>query len=504
MGRLLKKLAKKETIIPLIFFDLVIIYFLKDFIFKDYWISFDFKQNDFVKIGILLAIAFIVNIIIILFSQKDISPVKKFLIIAIFIGTFYIFISPLGKGIDENSHFSRVYSFFLDSKTTDSGEYKAPRLIKELDDNNKNLNFSYIRKKIVNNDLVTADNMKGARLYTPLSYIPFLLPVWILGFLIKTNIFSIFISARFFGFLLYLIISAYSIKIVPKRKDFFSLFCLMPIVITSGTTVTADLLTNSSIILFIAIWYKLYLEKTKITKKDIILIIICGILAGYSKMVYALEFLLIFFLPKEVFGGTNKKKFKTVGIIAGVIIIATILNVAFAANSMNNSYEKFKLQKEFILKNPLKFLLILGKNILDNYKFFFSFTTNFVILHNIFIPSEYLQLLYFVALLMVIYKEESNLNLGKLKTFFIILIGLSIIAIIYISLYLQYTTEISKIVGGNVIIGLQSRYYIPVILMFLVCLPSKKDTLKINDNIPYYISLFVNVVILIGVMMKVI
>ena len=490
-------MKKKINIVMLIVFNLTILFFLEDIILKRY-------DDITPKFWLLMIVAVILNIIFILFSKKNFSPIKKFLIIAIFIGVGYIFISPLLRGIDEGAHFSRVYSFFLGAETTNEGVYKVPKIFCEtaaIPEHGGN--FSYLSKKIVDTDLVDADNMRGARLYTALSYLPFLLPVWILGFLIKTNIFAIVISARFFGFLVYLISSIYAIKIVPKRKDFMALFCLMPIVISSGATVTADLLTNSSIIVFIAIWYKLYYEKKKITVKDIVLIIICGILAGYAKMVYALEFLLIFFLPKECFGGTTKKKAKILGIMVGVVAVATLINVFLAANSMSNSYENFKLQKEFVLTHPLKFVAILFGNILSNYSFFYAFTTNQTILQNVFGPSQFIQFLYFIALLMCIYKEEADLKLNKLKIFSILFIGFLIITIMYISLYLQWTSEQIG-VGVNKVEGMQSRYYIPVMLMFLMCLPSKKDTLNIDENIPWYIALWVNVTILVRIMFIVI
>ena len=268
-------MKKKIDFKFLALFNLTIIYFLKDFIFKVNYINLPSNKEEIIKIGSLIVIDVILNIIVIFFSKKELSAIKKFLIISIFIGAGYIFVSPLLHGIDEGAHFSRVYSFFMDSKTTSSGEYKTPRAILETAGIPEHGgNFSYIGKKIIDEDLVLADHLKGARLYTALSYLPFLLPVWLFGFLIKTDLFAIVTSARFFGFLVYLISSAYAIKIIPKRKDFLALFCLMPIVISSGATITADILTNSSIILFIAIWYKLYSEKTKITLKDIILIII--------------------------------------------------------------------------------------------------------------------------------------------------------------------------------------------------------------------------------------
>ena len=492
-------MKKKINLIFLILFNLTIIYFLKDFIFNN---SVDTVQEK-VEVGVIIGIAIVLNFFVILFSKKDLGSVKKFVLIATFICVGYIFISPLLRGIDETAHFSRIYSFFLDSKTTDSGTYKIPKAILETNNIPEHYgNFSYIKTKIINDDLVEADKYRGARLYTPLSYLPYLLPVWILGFLIKSNLFAIVTSTRFFGFLIYLGSSIYAIKTVPKRKDFMALFCLMPVMTSMAATITGDLLTNCSIIVFIATWYRLYCEKKKITIKDIIIILIAGILAGCSKMVYALEFLLVFFLPKECFGGTNKKKYKTIGAMCLIILAVTLINLFFVAGSMDNSYENFKLQKEFILSHPMNYLAILINNIFENWFFFFSFTTNHTILQGIFDPSELVQIVYFIALLICIYKEENNLNLGKLKTFFIILIGFLIIGIIATSLYLQWTSE--KLgVGIPIIDGVQSRYYVPVMLMFLICLPSKKDCLKIDENIPYYLSIWVNITILIRVMLAV-
>ena len=488
-------MKKKINFSFLIFFNLTIIYFLKDYIYKS-----NIVKTDIAKIYFLIGTGIFLNFIVILFSKKNLSAEKKFLIIGTVIGIIYILVSPLLKGIDECAHFSRVYSFFLDGEMNNVGDYKIPKVI--FDTYNNSREYSLIDSKIINNDLVISNDLKGARLYTPLSYLPFLFPVYILGFLIKTNIFNLIISTRFCGFLVYLFSSFYAIKIMPKRKDFMALFCLMPIVLSSGATITADLLTNSSIIVFISIWYRLYYDKKKITIKDTILIIICGILAGYSKMVYALEFLLVSFLPKECFE-TNKKKLKIIGSIFIVLMLATFINVFVAASSIDNSYDGFKLQKEFILKNPIVYIVILVNNILQNYNFFYSFTTNYTILHNIFRPSELAQIVYFVALLISIYQEKADLKLSKFKIFSIIFIGFIIISIIYTSLYLQWTSEEVGI-GGEQICGMQSRYYIPVMLMFLVCLPSKKDTLNIDNDIPYYLSLWVNVTILINILLRVI
>ena len=165
----------------LILFNLTIIYFLKDFIFNKF-----FTTRDITSVAFLIISDIILNIIVISFSKKNLSVIKKFLIIAVFIGVIYIFVSPLLKGIDECAHFSRVYSFFFDRKTTNGGDYKVPKVI--LDGENNGDKFIFLNSKIVNDELVVNNDLKGARLYTPLSYLPFLIPVWIFRFFNKNKL----------------------------------------------------------------------------------------------------------------------------------------------------------------------------------------------------------------------------------------------------------------------------------------------------------------------------
>lgn len=490
---------KKINLKVLIVFNIIFIYH----IFMDFLSVKSASINLFYKFVSLIIIAIVSNIIIIFFQRKNFSVEKKFLIIALFIGISYIFISPLFKGIDEGVHFSRIYTFFTDSKTDKEGFFKIPYSFEKIIiASPKNAFFTRNLNTKISSELLEKD-IRGGMIYTPISYLPYLLPVWILGILIKTNVVTLVFSTRFCGFLVYLVSSVYAIKTVPKRKDFIALFCLMPIVISSGATITGDLLTNSSIIVFFAIWYRLYLEKKQISKKDIILMVITGIITGCAKMIYVLEFLLLFFLPVECFGGKKSKKALILSVIVGIIGIATLINSFSAISSVNQSYSSFSLQHEFILKNPIRFLIILINSILSNYNFLCEFTTNYTILDIAYFRNSVLPILYLLGLLISIFNDgEVDLKLSTKKKSLIFIIGFIIIAVMYISLYLQWTSDYE--IGGNYIDGMQSRYYIPVMLMLLICLKSNKEFLDLDKNIPYYISFWTNIAIIIDIMLEVI
>ena len=138
---------------------------------------------------------------------------------------------------------------------------------------------------------------------------------------------------------------------------------------------------------------------------------------------------------------------------------------------------------------------------MNNYRFFFTFTTNYTILTDIYDPEQFLQLLYMIVLLVCIYKEEADLKLSKFKIFSIFFIGFLMIALMFTSLYLQFTPWKSGEIGGNEIEGMQSRYYIPVMLMFLTCLPSKKIVFNLDDNFLWYIALWIDIYILLDILL---
>lgn len=182
-------MKKKIDFKFLALFNLTIIYFLKDFIFKVNYINLPSNKEEIIKIYSLIVIDVILNIIVILFSKKELSAIKKFLIISIFIGAGYIFVSPLLHGIDEGAHFSRVYSFFSEEEDKGEGDYFVPReIFVSASVFKAGGNLTDLKTKIINSDLVKANELKGARLYTPLSYLPFLIPVWILRFFNKNKL----------------------------------------------------------------------------------------------------------------------------------------------------------------------------------------------------------------------------------------------------------------------------------------------------------------------------
>ena len=427
-----------------------------------------------------------------LYKQKELSVEKKFLLIAVFFGIFFILMTPLMQGIDEGAHFYKIYSYF----TKDN---QLPKIIYKAHIEYKNFGaFEYIGKKVSFEDTMDPEVFRGANLYTWLSYLPYIIPMFFTAVVFKLDFYSIAIIGRLFGFITYLVVSTYAIKIMPDRKKFMAAFCLMPAILTSVTAFSADLCTNLPVILFIALWYRLYKEERKITKKELLLFCVLGIIMACSKIVYALIMLILFLLPAEKFGNSKNKRI-LIGIILGSILAVTIVNLLIIGSSMVNSYPKIEKQKNFIVTHPFKYLLIFVLSVIKNWDFIFRFTTNHTILHNIYFPSEIISYIYFMILLISLFDDDGGIKLNNKSRNLIIVIIFLIVFVLYTSLYVQWTAEFDG-VENSIINGMQARYYIPIALM-MCFIPTKKS--KINLDFMWYGIVLVNYIVLMNIVILV-
>jgi uncharacterized membrane protein len=444
--------------------------------------------NNYLKVLFGCIISTIVYTIILIFiKKKNILPENKFLIIASLIGICYILLIPPLKGIDEGAHFFKVYSTFNSIEKNDDSnncEYDyVPETILLI--NNKISSYKDVLKfisiPIDSTNTVKSDEYIGAKLYSPISYIPYLIPFIIFQKCMKLSAFYIIMLSRLGAFIIWLACTYFCIKIIPKRKSVVAFFSLMPLMLTLVTTFTGDMITNLSIFLFIAIWYKIYEGEDKISNKEILLILILGILAVFSKVVYSLIFILIFFLPKDKFKSLKSKYAICISTIL-VLIVATILNMSLVGNNLLQAYPAIQQQKEFILSNPLEYLIVIFNTLaVFLTEYFFQFTTGRTTMchNNVYIPNV-ISFLYWLILIIALFKDENvNINLKKYEKVSLVLIIISIVFIIFTSLYVQWTATNFGI-GVNCIYGIQGRYFTPIV--FLLVLTKGVKKLKFDDT----------------------
>ena len=354
---------KKKTNIIIMIYLLTILYAILN-IESDSIIGL-FKYFSIIIVGIC---ALGINLYFI--SKEEMKIHNKFICTAVFLGILLIFSIPILHGIDEGAHFFKVYSLVEGAETIyvkDQLKDKIPLTIFQADSVQNYSDIILLKNEIIDkSSFVFRNDYLGAKLYSVFSYIPYVLSMFIFQKIFTLDIIGVIYTGRIFGFVFWLLISAYTIKIIPKRKEFIAFLCLMPINLTLVTTYTGDLVTNSAILLFLAYWYRLYFEKRAITKKEIAIITLLGVISACSKLVYVMIFFILFLLPSECF---KNKKNKIISLITimGLIIVATILNLVNVGDDLINAYPKINLQKEFIFSNFFEYIWILITTIIKNF-----------------------------------------------------------------------------------------------------------------------------------------
>lgn len=489
-------MGKKEQKIYIIILAIIAIYFIVNAssIYKIFAI-------DLFKVLLILILS-VLMFVLIKFVSKEKEVHNKFFIVATSIGMILIVIIPVLHGIDEGAHFFKVYSIFNKVETVQDDElgllYKIPMDIFKADKVNSYFDELNLVNDKSDNRFILSNEYLGINLYSVLAYITYLLPMFIFQKILNLGIVPIILTGRLFSFIIWIIISTYTIKIIPKRKEFMAFLCLMPLNLTLVTAYTGDLVTNSSILLFIAYWYRLYHEKRPIKTSEIIAITILGILSACSKLVYALIFLIMLFLPKECF--KNQKHRVLVNLFILIVLVVTLLiNLFMVGNDLLEAYPKIEEQKQWIMNNPLKYIGIFFITILTYLdQYLFQFTTGYTtMLQNTIYVNEYISGAYLILLVLSLLIEEADNKFNKKFKILVISIVGAIVFTIFTSLYLQWTATMYS-VGCELIQGVQGRYFFP--LVALLALISTKGIKNVDNKYLWNGVIIINFIILLKIL----
>lgn len=449
-------------------------------------------------------IFFIIFILGLLFSgvvyflfYKKVNPEKIFLYLIIPIGLLYVFIIPLGRAPDENTHFYRSYEISIGNVIAKKNEMKQggdylPDNINEVfsastkyKDEKKNINIKFSNEK----KFVSFPNTS---MYSFITYFPQVLGVTI-GRLLNLPILWVAFLGRLSNYLVWLLFMYFSIKIIPFKKLSLLIIMFLPMMLQESISLSADALTNGTTFLFISyILYFKYEENAIVKKKHMIIISLVAVLMSICKIVYLPICLLIFLIPKRKF--KNKKiKFVWIGLLALLVCIVSFfffsLTIGYVLRTELNINTVSQLH--YIFSNPFRYLLVIFRTIYKDFHLFVvSFVGEALCWYDVTISPVFTKLMWLIIIIVIIL---DNIHL-KVNCFFLyVFVTLSVIVLIFTSEYLSWTP-----VGSLFIEGVQGRYFIP---LFIPCLMMfnlgdlKYDLTKIYKYL-FMIMIFINISVL--------
>ena len=453
-------------------------------------------------------ILLIIPIIILLFIiYKKYPKLTKrveniFVIFATIIGLCILFIHPPYNVPDEGSHYYKAYQIAnnlkINNKLSPQASIEMPKSVIDsmynytLDLHSTNFKLSAktiladFNNKILDKEGTYSVWFGNVTTLPKLCYIPAAI-ILKLCTLFNCPVILSSILCRFINLLIFIVVVNKSIQIIPKFKKSLLTISLLPITLSQAAAINQDSITNTIFIFITAnIFYLLYEEKN-ISCKKLIPIIIASVLLGFCKLVYFPVLFLLFLIPKEKFKNAKTKNI-IVSAIIFINILITLLNILYTQQpsmEVNPNYYSMSM----VFTQPLHTIKIVLNTMIDRLQLDmlcgvvngFGWSTKWGKPLFTYIIQSIFLILYLTS-----NNEEAKekcLNL-KNKTY-IFIIGLLIVGLIYGSLLTGYTSNDSTMIQG-----LQSRYFIPSILLFIISISNNIININIkNKNLLYVILL---------------
>ena len=442
------------------------------------------------KIGHLI-ITTIIAIVIIVIMIYNLKKCKKqvekiFITFIIPIGMLYMIFMLPTYAPDESSHIWRAYEIsegnILTKQDKEGNELgvNVPSILIEAKQEtlNKYNKLNELLTRPADYD-TTEHVVSTAQAYPFFLYLPAVIVFLIFRIFNISIIYGIYI-AKICNFILFILGGYYAIKKIPFGKYILMVCMFLPMVLQQAVSLSADAIINTLMFVYIAYTLSLLFQKEKITRKQLILYSSLIVLVSLSKMAYVpligLGFLLIF--TKNM---TKKEKIAILGIGTVICIVLVAINYIYTSGLENpsgkayceqvnvNSIEQIK----FIIKNPIGFLKVLkntivtlGQNYIDG-----AIASPLGWMD---IPVSRIIIDSFLIILIISTMIENNeVSLNNKQKLWILLISIGTAILIITAMYITWTT-----VGYHMASGIQGRYFIPVLPLFLLCLCMKNNYIK--------------------------
>lgn len=445
----------------------------KSIIFKDFYKSSIRTKIWFISLTILTILIYIIAAII---KKYNLKMENIFLLVAPIICIFFMITMPTFKNHDEYYHWLKAYEVSEGHLMTPiengiQGSMMPKQVAEVLPEDWTTLDYSEVKERLkiqINEDDKVILNPETAAVYSFVQYVPQATGIAIAR-LFTSNAYIITYAGRVLNIIVAIVILYFAIKIIPFGKKMLLIPAMIPIAIEGFTSLSPDAMTISMSFLYIA--YILYLafdkKVEKIKLKDKIILLIMSIIIALCKIVYIPLVGLLLIIPKEKFEN-NKNKIINFIVIAGIAIVINLIWLAISSRYLSTFREgDSKIQVLLALQNPVQFiqqfLYTLNLNSGNYILSLFGADLGWGELVKINTMVPYCLLVIYVFTAITDNKLKNRFEAYQIVC--ILLVVLAIIALIFASLYVQWTT-----IGNESIIGVQGRYFLPIIPLIMLLL----------------------------------
>lgn len=439
----------------------------------------------FIIVGVISTI----SLAIILQSKSKQKIMLSFVVLAFFIGSMYIFAMPPFSAPDEAKHIITSYA----------GSNKL--LGKEVVDangsvvSNSDLGICYAHEEYPTRSTYV-EYLKGAlgkkenvvnttiSIGTPLSsswigYFPQIIGVSFAR-IIGLNGEQVLILGRIFALLWYCMIMGMAINIVPFKKIVFFVVGLMPMTMQQVASFNYDSVLFGFCFLLIAYILNLIFRKDYVNWKDILVILFLAIGIGKIKYIYLPILVLLAFIPKEKFGGKNKKNkiiaFGMLFLMIGLGYSQMTMLVHAAEIGKLRADGLYQYTIKYVFQNIGDTIIVAVRTLLNQISFYIeSMIASPLGWVDIELP-EIIVFAFIIVLLLSGLTDREKYSFSKKEKGVCYITAIFISGLVMAALLIAYTY-----IGSDIIMGIQGRYFIPILPLVLCAMEC--DWMNLRRNI---------------------
>lgn len=487
---------------------------------KQEGISLSYRINEgschaliyfFAIVSFIVVMGIIVTSILII---KKIKIEKIAFCLVIILGSLYIMVIPPYATPDEPAHISTAYaqsSMLMNKDAIDSegrvvGYDDMTSYLVRREIPNANSYVQYIRWLLGKNESITESKNFVLGSYLDMGgvgYIPQIVGITI-GRIAKLNSIQILFVGRLCAMFLFAVITYLTVKLMPFGKITMLVIAILPMTMQQAVSFSYDSVLNG--VLFFMIAYSLYLaySKERVHWKQILIIIGLNMVVIPTKFIYIAIVALCLLIPKEKFGGRRNKIVagSTVALGSIVIIIATNIERIFELIATTEKHkggassELAYYTASYVLKHPLQTIEVFVNTITRDISYYVE-TLIGQHLGWLDIGIESIIILGFIILLLLsVLQKEKELRIGASEKYVMAGVIVVVFIMVLFSLLMAETY-----VGSETVLGVQGRYFLPVLPLILFLMQNKRIVLK--ENITSFIicgGLFLNISTVINIM----
>ncbi len=333
-----------------------------------------------------------------------------------------------------------------------------------------------------------AKNQTAASIYhpvitTPLAYVPQALGMSLARFFHLNSLWLVYLG-RLFNLLFFVTITAIAMKRLPFGKEVLFGVALLPMTLHLSGSFSYDVMIMGCLFYFTAVCLDLAYAKERVRWKDVVVLAVLMAVAGPCKMIYGVLMGACLLIPVKKFGGWVKWGLSATAVAGAWIIAMGLVNSQVIANFATTSEQVVEWAGEagysldFLLHNPGRLIRMFYQTILwqgDVY----HLTMIGAYLGNVDqgLDVPYLLVVFFTFCLIVLAlrKPGEALILVKGKRVWIFTVCGACVAAALGSMLLAWTPVSSRVING-----VQGRYFLPFLPIFLMA--CKNDWLILTKD----------------------